>query len=136
MRVVLPPRLQATGEPLFAGGAHYRSSIVFVRAVEGGVKFVYENYGGETVESQVLTPNPAGHAVELELPTFRPEAYGEEHTGDVIIRVDGHEVVRTVQVAYPFAWGNEAIGRNPFGTTCASAFRGWILDAKWSAAGN
>jgi hypothetical protein len=136
MRVVLPSPLQEAGEPLFAGGAHYRSSIVFVRPAPGGVKFVYENYGGATVESDLITPSASGHFVELELPTFRPHAFGEEHTGDVVVRVDGREVLRTHQVAYPFAWGDEAIGWNPFGTTCALAFRGWILDARWNGAGN
>ena len=29
--------------------------------------------------------------------------------------------------------GEEQIGRNPFGTTCAPEFRGWIYDARWSA---
>lgn len=133
LRVVLPWKLHDDGEPLFAGGAHFRSSIVFVRAAEGGVKFVYENYAGATIESELVRRAPDGHAVEIELPTFRPEAYGEEHTGPVVIRVDGREVLRTRQVAYPFAWGDEVIGGNPFGTTCAAAFRGWILDAKWQA---
>jgi hypothetical protein len=136
MRVVLPPRLQEKGEPLFACGAHYQSSIVFVREAEGGVKFVYDNYGGDSIESSLVVPHPAGNVLELELPNFRPDAFGYERKGEVIIRVDGREILRTVQVAYSFAWGDEAIGRNPFGTTCAAAFRGWILDARWSAGGN
>ena len=134
MRIVLPTPLQGAGEPLFACGAHYRSSIVFVRAAPGGVKFVYENFGGETVESVLVPLAPGGHRVELELPNFRPEAFGEEHTGPVVVRVEGREILRSWQVAYPSPWGDEAYGRNPFGTTCANEFRGWMLDAKWSAA--
>jgi hypothetical protein len=133
-RLVLPATLQPAGEPLYASGAHYRSSIVFVRAVPGGVKFVYENFGGETVESELVQPKPGGFQVELILPNFRPEAFGEEHTGDVILRLDGREVLRTRQVAYPSPWGDESYGRNPFGTTCAAELRGWMLDARWSAA--
>jgi hypothetical protein len=134
MRLVLPLELQESGEPIFASGAHYRSTIVCVRAVPGGYQFVFENYGGETVESEVVPLAPGGHRVELELPNFRPEAFGEEHTGRVVVRVDGREVLRSWQVAYPSPWGDEAYGRNPFGTTCANEFRGWLLDAKWSAA--
>jgi len=54
-----------------------------------------------------------------------------EATGEVIVRLDGKEVMRTWQVAYPFPWGHERIGENPFGTTCAVRFRGWITDARW-----
>ena len=133
-RLVLPPRLDPRGEPLFATGAHYRSSIVFVRPADGGVRFVYENYGGATVESEVIAASEAGHEVELQLPSFRPEAFGDERTGDVVVRIDGREVIRTVQVAYPSPWGDEAYGRNPFGTTCAAELRGWMLGTRWSAA--
>lgn len=133
-RLILPATLQPAGEPLYACGAHYRSSIVFVRAATGGVKFGCENFGGETVESELVRLQPEGYRVELVLPNFRPEAFGEEHTGDVILRIDGREVLRTRQVAYPSPWGDESYGRNPFGTTCAAEFRGWMLDARWSAA--
>jgi hypothetical protein len=133
-RLILPSTLHQAGEPLYASGAQYRSSIVFVRAAEGGVKFGYENFGGETVESELVRHKPDGYRVELILPNFRPEAFGEEHTGDVILRIDGREVLRTRQVAYPSPWGDESYGRNPFGTTCAAEFRGWMLDARWSAA--
>jgi hypothetical protein len=47
------------------------------------------------------------------------------------VRVDGREVLRSRQVAYPFARGTEQIGRNMFGTTCGTHFRGWILEARW-----
>jgi hypothetical protein len=135
MRVVFPQRMREAGEPLFATGAHYRSSIIFVQPAAGGMKFVFENYTQPRVESPVVRPDPRGHMVELEMPSFRPEAFGEEAEGDVVVRLDGRELMRTRQVAYPSPWGDEQIGRNPFGTTCEAEFRGWILDARWSAAG-
>ena len=76
-------------------------------------------------------PNPRGNIVELEMASFDPDAFGIEATGDVVVRVDGREMMRTRQVAYPSPWGDERIGSNPFGTTCAMEFRGWILDAEW-----
>jgi hypothetical protein len=69
--------------------------------------------------------------VEIEMASFLPDAYGIEATGDVVVRLDGREMMRTRQVAYPFPWGDERIGHNPFGTTCAAYFRGWIYDARW-----
>lgn len=131
MRIVFPPKLPEQGEPIFAAGAHYRSSIVFVQPVEGGIKIVFENYSLPRIESDVIKPNPAGHFLELEMASFDPAAYGVEATGDVVVRLDGKEVMRTWQVAYPFPWGHERIGENPFGTTCAAQFRGWITDARW-----
>jgi hypothetical protein len=132
MRVLLPDRLHEEGEPLFAAGAHYRSSILFVRAAEGGgVKFVYENYATCVVESEVVQPAREGNVIEIELPAFAPEKFGREATGDVLVRVDGREVMRTRQVCFEFGWGDEAIGANPFGTTCGPQFRGWLQDVQW-----
>lgn len=131
MRVVFHDALPEEGEPLFAAGAHYRSSIVFVQPAPGGVKFVFENYTLPRIESAVFQPSPDGHVVELEMASFNPDTYGVEATGDVVVRLDGREMMRTRQVGYPFPWGHECIGSNPFGTTCALEFRGWILGARW-----
>ncbi len=131
MRIVFSLNLPEEGEPIFAAGAHYRSSIVFVQPAEGGIRIVFENYTLPRIETDVIRPNPAGHLLELEMASFNPATYGVEATGDVIVRLDGKEVLRTWQVAYPFPWGHERIGENPFGTTCAPKFRGWITDARW-----
>lgn len=132
LRVFFADRLHEEGEPLFAVGAHYRSSILFVRAAPGGgVKFVYENHGVGVVESDVVYPSPEGHTVEIELPAFHPERFGEEATGDVLVRADGVQVLHGRQVCFGFAAGSEAIGLNPFGTTCGPVFRGWLLAAEW-----
>ncbi len=130
-RVVFPEKLQEEGEPLFAAGAHYRSNILFVEKWGDGIRFSYENYTFPRVNSEPFKPNPAGHWFELEMASFRPEAFGVEGTGDVVVRLDGKEMIRTRQDAYPFPWGHERIGWNPFGTTCAVEFRGWIYEARW-----
>lgn len=132
MRILFPEKLQEKGEPIFTTGAPYRSSIVFVEEAEGGLRFTFENYTFPRVHSPVFKPSPEGHVVELEMASFNPEKFGEEATGDVVIRLDGKEMMRTRQVAYPSPWGHETIGTNPFGTTCALEFRGWIWDARWS----
>jgi hypothetical protein len=131
LRVLFPEVLQEKGEPIFAVGAHYRSSIIFVETAAGGIRFVFENYGTNRVESPVFRPDPRGHLVELETPSFHHDPYGEEATGDVVIRLDGQELLRTRQVTYPSPPGAEQIGRNGFGTTCAAEFRGWIYEARW-----
>lgn len=130
MRVVFADRMGEKGEPIFAAGAHYRSSIVFAEPADGGVKIVFENYALPRVGSAVFRPNPRGHVLELEMASFRPEAFGLEATGDLIVRLDGREILRSRQIAYPFSWGDERLGWNPFGTTCESEFRGWI-EAEW-----
>lgn len=131
MHVVFPPRLHAIGEPLFAAGAHYRSSIVFAEPTRDGVRLVFENFGTHRAESVVFRPDPRGHLVELEMPFFQPEAYGIERKGEVVLRVDGREILRTVQTTYEFPWGEESVGRNPYGTTCGPEFTGWIREATW-----
>ena len=131
LRVILPDKLPPEGEPIFAAGAHFRSNILFVEPAPGGVKFTYETYTIPRVSSPVVKIDPRGHLIEFEMASFRPDAYGHEGTGDVVLRVDGVEVIRTRQVAYEFPWGDERIGSNPFGTTCGMEFRGWIVDGRW-----
>lgn len=130
-RVVFPEPLQEAGEPLFAAGAHFRSNILAVETWGDGIRFAYENYSFPRVNSEPFKPNPAGHWVELEMASFRPDDFGGEGTGDVVVRLDGKEMIRSRQEAYHFPWGHERIGWNPFGTTCAAEFRGWITEARW-----
>ncbi len=131
MEVWPAPGMDELGEPLFAVGAHYRSTIVVMREVEGGYRFNYDNYGVSITQSELVPKKAGGYVVELELPNFRPEKYGVEHTGDVVIRVDGREVLRTRQVAFEFPWGAESIASNPFGTTCGPEFRGWVREVRF-----
>jgi hypothetical protein len=135
MTVVWPDVLAPTGEPLFASGLHYGSDIVFARPAGGGFKLVFEHHGAPPVESAVLPRTPGPARVEIRLPSCErgEESFGRYASGDVIVRLDGAEVVRTRQACTGFEPGSEAIGRNPFGTTCAPEFRGWILDAQWLA---
>ncbi len=131
MEVWPAPGMDELGEPLFAAGAHYRSTIVVLREVDGGYRINYDNYGVSITQSDLVPKKAGGYLIELELPNFRPEKYGVEHTGDVVIRVDGREVLRTRQVAFDFPWGEESIASNPFGTTCGPEFRGWVRDVRF-----
>jgi hypothetical protein len=131
MKVVLPETLRPAGEPIFAAGAGFRSNILFVETAPGGVRFTYETYTIPRVSSPVLAVNPRGFLLEFEMPSFNPDLYGHEAMGDVVLRVDGVEMFRTRQVGYEFPWGHERLGENPFGTTCADLFRGWIYDGQW-----
>ena len=131
MRVILSDKLPPEGEPIFAVGAHFRSNILFVEPAPGGVKFTYETYTVPRVSSPVIKVNPRGHQIEFEMASFQADPGGRDWTGDVVLRVDGVEVMRTRQTGYGFSWGEERIGSNPFGTTCSLYFRGWIADARW-----
>lgn len=131
LKLIVPERLQPRGEPLFASGARFQSSIVAIEAHGGGARFAFENHGGERVVSPVFQPRPDGNAVELTLPNFCPDAYGAEAQGYVTVRLDGQEMLRSWQNVQPFAPGWEWIGTNPFGTTCAPEFRGWIREVAW-----
>jgi hypothetical protein len=131
LRVIFANDLRAEGEPIFAAGAHYRSNILFAEPVPGGLRLTYENYTFPRVSSLEFAPDPRGHLLELEMASFNPERYGHEATGDVVVRLDGREMIRTRQTAYEFPWGHERIGTNPFGTTCGLEFRGWIVEGRW-----
>ncbi len=131
MRVMFASDLGKRGEPLFAAGAHYRSNLLFAEPAEGGVKIVFENYGLPRAGSAVFQPAAEGHWLELEMPSFRVDAYGIEATGPVVVRLDGREILRTTQIGYHFPWGEEKLGQNPYGTTCGPEFRGWIREARW-----
>jgi hypothetical protein len=133
LQAVLPDELEEDGEPLFAAGVHYGSDMVFVRPANGGFKLVFEHYGIPQVESAVLPLTRGVHDIEIVLPSCRRGAqeFGTYASGDVVVRVAGAEVMRTRQSCYGFQPGSEQIGQNPFGTTCAGKFRGWVLAAEW-----
>lgn len=133
--VVLPSALAPEGEPLFATGALYGSDLVFVRdAGAGEVTFVFEHFGAPMLASRPVHLAPwRRHIVEIDLPSCAADAtFSHAATGDAIVCVDGVEVLRGRTDCFGFAAGNECAGRNPFGTTCAREFRGWLLDARWS----
>jgi hypothetical protein len=73
------------------------------------------------------------HILEITLPSCAAAAFGVGGKGDVVVRVDGQEVLRTRSDTHGFGAGSEAIGRNPFGPAPVREFRGWILDARWEA---
>ena len=133
LRLVLPENLAPEGEPMFAVGARYGSDIIFLReAGEGDVQFCFEHFGAPLLEGKkVRRAELAEGAVEVELPSFNRAAFGAAATGDAIVRVGGAEVLRGRCDCVAFAPGNEAVGRNPFDTTCAREFRGWLSEAKW-----
>jgi hypothetical protein len=132
LRVVLPRPLSPAGEPLFSAGVHYGSDMLFVRPVAGGFKIVFEHFGAQQIESAVLPHTSGTHDIELVLASFgdAKKDFGFA-TGEVIVRLDGVEILRGRYPCYTFPEGNEKIGRNPFGTTCGPRFRGWIVSAEW-----
>lgn len=136
LRIILPDALDPAGEPLFAAGAHYGSDIVFLRPAENGFRVAVEHYGAAAVQSGVLPFTGAPLTLEIRLPAFGDggAGFGGEATGEVAVWIDGAEVLRERQPGYGFSPGRETIGRNPFGTTCAPAFRGWVLEAQWRGA--
>jgi hypothetical protein len=133
LEVILPAAVRPEGEPLLALGAHYASDIVFVRPAADGVRFAFEHHGAPAVESATVAHTASVRVVEIESPSFWREGkeLGLAGTGDVIVRVDGREAIRSRQAAADFFPGTEQIGRNPFGTACGPEFRGWILSAAW-----
>ena len=135
LTMVVPDTLAPEGEPLFAAGAHYQSDMVFVRPSPGGFVFVFDHYGSPQTVSAVLPLFSARCVVEIALPSCArgENNFGEATTGDVVIRSDGREVLRSRQTCHAFSPGSELIGRNLFGTTCAPEFRGWLLEARWVA---
>ena len=135
MKLMLPSQLAARGEPLLAAGAMYGSDMVFVReAGDGRLKFVFEHIGSPEQASQPLALDRAReHEVEIAFPSLADESFGHNGTGEVWVRVNGAEALRVKSAVYDFPPGHPALGRNPFGTTCAPEFRGWINEARWIA---
>jgi len=134
LRVVLPDTLATEGEPLFAAGALYGSDIVFVREATGGaVTFHFEHFAKTHLVSEpIRVARNREQVVELVLPSCPAgEAFGRATSGELIVRVNGVDVVRGRSECAEFAPGDERVGRNPFGTTCAPEFRGWLTEITW-----
>jgi hypothetical protein len=135
LRAMLAAPLAHNGEPLFAAGALYGSDILFVRdAGDGAVKFVFDHFEVLRHESAPLQLPPGSvHTIEITLPSCPVgDAFGRAASGEVTVRLNGVEVLRGNTPCHGFIPGNESIGANPFGTTCGRAFRGWLIEARWS----
>ena len=131
LRVHFPDQILQPGEPLVTAGAHFQYNFLFVEPAPGGIKLAFDTFGQPRVTSAVFRPSPGGHWLELDLPAFRPDAYGQGGVGDVVVRLDGREVIRSRQPVWHFPEGWEALGDNPFGAVCRDVFRGWVLQARW-----
>jgi len=133
LRVILPDPLAPEGEPLFATGVLYGSDLVVVRdAGAGAVVFHFEHHGAPALVTMPLRLDPRlEHRIEITLPSCTTGAYSSSARGEVILRVNGGEVLRGRSECNAFGAGSELIGRNPFDIGSARDFRGWILDARW-----
>ncbi len=133
LRVILPEPLAPEGEPLFATGVLYGSDLVVVRdAGAGAVAFHFEHHGAPALVTMPLRLDPRlEHRIEITLPSCTTGAYSSSARGEVILRVNGGEVLRGRSDCNAFGAGSELIGRNPFDSGSARDFRGWILDARW-----
>ena len=139
LRVVLPVPPAPEGEPLFAVGARFCSDMFFVRdAGDGAVAFYFEHFGQPPVGSKPVRLAPGSeHTLEISLPSCTADrTFSGAATGEVSLRLDGDEVLRGRSECYAFAAGGECVGQNPFGTTCAREFRGWLLEARWTGEAN
>ena len=135
LRAMLARPLDPRGEPLFAAGLLYGSDIVFVReAGNGAVKLSFDHFEVSRHESKPLELAPGKvHTIEIIMPSCHAgDAFGRAATGEIRMRVEGVEVLRATSACHRFTPGSESVGANPFGTTCAPAFRGWIMEAAWS----
>ena len=136
LRVILPEPLAPEGEPLFATGALYGSDILLLRdAGNGAVTVSFEHFGAPAIMSAPIPLVPGReHTIELVLPSASPANFCASTKGDVVVRLNGQEVLRALSETQPFGAGSETIGRNPFGMSSTREFRGWILEARWVAA--
>jgi hypothetical protein len=129
--VHFPDQILPDGEPLVTAGAHFQYNFLFAEPAPEGVKLAFDTFGQPRVTSAGFRPSPGGHWLELDLPAFRPDAYGQGGVGDVVVRLDGREVIRSRQPVWHFPEGWEALGENPYGAVCRDVFRGWVLQARW-----
>jgi hypothetical protein len=136
LRVILPERLAPEGEPLFAAGALYASDLLVLRdAGNGAVTVNFEHFGTPaSVSDAIPLAHGQEHTIDLLLPSASPSNFGAATKGEVVVRVNGREVIRVHSDCHPFGAGTETIGRNPFGMSSTREFRGWILEASWVGA--
>ena len=133
LRVILPTPLAAAGEPLLSSGPMYASDLVAVGHASDGLVFLkFEHHGTPPLTTKPLRLAPGvEHRIEIVLPSCASRIFSNAARGEVILRVNGEEVLRGTAECSAFGAGSENIGRNPFGLGSIRGFRGWILDARW-----
>ena len=116
-----------------AAGALYGSDMVYLREADNGaIRILFEHFGPAPLESAPFTlDRTREHVFEIEWASFAPDRFGAATEGEVVVRVNGEDALRTRSAFHDFPDEHPALGRNPFGTTCAPQFRGWVVEAAW-----
>lgn len=134
-RLVFPEPL-AAGEPLIAIGAPFQTDTVGVRGAgaPNTAEMFFEHFPAPVATGARFTLIPGRlETVDITLPSFRPDRFGEPAAGDVMVRVNRETVLGVRTACHPTFDTGSGIGRNRFaGRLCASWFRGWLLDTRWT----
>jgi len=132
LRLIIPTDLDSRGEPLLTTGARFESDMVYLRPQGDSTVVVFEHFGHEPYVSRPLAIAPLESLdLEIELPSFAGGSIGQRIPGTVRVRLNHEEILRVTSDCFGFPEKTENIARNPFATTCAPFFRGWVLSAGW-----
>jgi hypothetical protein len=134
LRLVLPKELSSPGEPLVSLRARGAGDLLGVRADAGGrVRFLFDHWGAPLVESAPVAMKPGRvYVVDIELPSLASATYGQLGRGELLVHLDGRQVLRATTECAGFQEQGFDIGRNPLGgTTFGASFTGTLLEWRW-----
>jgi len=135
MRLCLPDLPAGMAEPLLVLGRTNAADVLALRHV-GGERWqlIFDHWAHPLREGPIVALNRGGwHEFRISVPSCRFDAFGRETAGEVVVCVNGGEMLRVTSSLYAFGRNEVDMGRNKIGaTTCRPNYSGWILQTEWS----
>lgn len=134
LRVIMPKGVKNAWIPLLCTGhtgAADTLSIDYMSRDE--IQFRFDHWAAPLVMGPpVPVDENVGHDLEITYPSFAPAHFGQPAHGDVVVRLDGKEVLRTTADTYGFVPNEFYLGENHARSTLDDYyFRGAFIQRDW-----
>lgn len=133
LRVVLPPGEKRAWVPLLTIGSETSDSLSIGYIDFNAIELRFLHRGGDLIFARRIDLDAnAGHDLELSLPSFKADSFGQAASGDVVVWWDGVEVLRSPTSAVAFRPEDIHFGERPVSSTMtAKYFPGAIVSHEW-----
>ncbi|PTX92583.1 hypothetical protein [Opitutus sp. ER46] len=134
LRMMLPKGVKGAWRPILSTGHAGAADILSVYYVgTSALQFRFDHWGAPLRSGEMIEVDEnIGHDLEIHLPSFAPDRFGQPAEGELWIRLDGREVLRAKVATYGFTPDELVLGENRVRAALDDPlFRGAFIKADW-----
>jgi hypothetical protein len=134
VRVWIPREVPAQADPVLVVGKRGAGDMIgFKRQSADTARFVFDHWGAPLVESPIVRLEPERvHVIDINMPSLLQKTFGQASAGELVVHLNGEEVLRATGPFAPFLEQGFDVGKNPLGgTTFGLSVDGAIVDWAW-----